>query len=93
MADLRERWLAGEDVPYDPCLEAALDAMHNLIGRSDIEDRARFCLLTDQQRGRLVLCTLLALRDAISAGCAVADFEIQTLHVALDLYGREAEAR
>ena len=62
---LREQWLAGDDVVFDPCLDVALDAITGLVARMDIESRAAFCCLDDKQRLAFIWKALLRIRDGV----------------------------
>ena len=52
---LRDQWLNGEDVIYDPAVDVAIEELPNMIQRMDIEQRAWFCGLDDRHRGAFLL--------------------------------------
>lgn len=60
---LRERWLNGEDVIYDPILDVVIDEMQGCVARFDDETRAMFCCLSDKARGAYLLRLMLTMRD------------------------------
>ena len=55
MSALRDQWLNGEDVIYDPAVDVAIEELPNMIQRMDIEQRAWFCGLDDRHRGAFLL--------------------------------------
>lgn len=53
------------DDDYDPVLDVAIEAMHGIVAQMGDDERAAFCLLSDEARARVILRALLDLRDHI----------------------------
>ena len=60
---LRERWLNGEDVIYDPILDVVLDDLPKVFAEMDIEERALFCQLDDKARFGVIWKIIISMRD------------------------------
>ena len=51
---------------HDPLLDVVLDAMHGVVARMPIEDRAVFCCLSDEQRGQFLLTLIARTSDSVT---------------------------
>lgn len=60
---LRERWLSGEDVVYDPLVDLAIDMLPDIFAKMDIEHRAWFCGLSDRMRMGFIISLVRQIRD------------------------------